>query len=103
MAYENVQITCKNCGSKFITGMYDGKLDEDTCDCGEKYEVTPWKDITDPPLILTAAENELENANWHNVISLPGAVYRSVSPLVLEDKRADVARAIAIAFIDGIR
>ena len=103
--YTDVQLKCPKCKESFITTAENGTVDEDRLiceECGIERVIIKFSDITDPDVLLNWAASELENANWHDVIGLPGDIYGAVSPYIQEGNKAIVARVIAKAIVDQI-
>lgn len=68
------------------------------CDmCDSLPNLTEIHKVADPQKVLCAAEAELEDANYHSIASLPTSLYSAVLPLVPEDRRLELAWAIANA------
>lgn len=105
MALENhVQIECKTCGLNYCGYVYK-ELDSDqkTCeDCGNDHVITPYDQITDPDIILSAIESELEGANHHSSTDLPRNLYSAIEAYVPPEARLTVVRLIAKEIYDSI-
>jgi hypothetical protein len=103
--YEDGQAICGTCGHWFITTLEDGELDDDNkeCDrCGGEMRPIRWEDIIEPGALLQIAENELESANHHSVVSMPSSLYSRLVLFVPKKHHLAVARAIADEFIRSI-
>lgn len=59
-------------GSKVLT---DLDSEDRTCQCGAPVGFIDVEDFTDTDLIIDAIEGELEGANRHSMVNLPGALF----------------------------
>lgn len=59
-------------GSKVLT---DLDPENRTCQCGAPLSFVDIEDITDVDLIIATIEGELEGANYHSMVNLPGALF----------------------------
>jgi hypothetical protein len=106
--YRTVQIKCMKCGNSTMSGM--DEMDEKYfpeqyyfCDCqNPELKIIEIEDIQDVDSILTWAESELENANFHSETSLPGSIYYELSVFIPEEYWLKMAKAIAKVFVNNI-
>ena len=94
-------VVCEN-DHKLLTWLYDFNnytLEEEleNCfECGKPVKVVEFDEIADPEILIAIAENELEDANYHSISSLPGEIYTELMKLLPQT----IARAIAKAFMN---
>lgn len=62
--------------------------------CNRQREYTPIKKCTDPDMLIIAAESELENANYHEMSSLPSDLFDRIKKIVGPKRHLELAKAI---------
>ncbi|QOV08310.1 hypothetical protein Kirov_111 [Bacillus phage Kirov] len=62
----------------------------------------PFKEITDPDVILEIVEEEMENANMHRLLELPRKLFDAIKDFTPEKKHAELARIIAETIYEEI-
>lgn len=98
-----VELRCPECDYSTSGHLYNGKIDDyyKQCeDCDVDFDIIKFDDIEDENLIIEMIEDEISNANYHSLSSLPRRLFDSIKEITNptdHTSRADLARVIALS------
>jgi hypothetical protein len=102
-----IQVRCNHCNPNpkhYTIGYTDDLNDPDCADCdvcGNKTEIIPFDQVTDPEFFIEVAGDELENRNHHSRTHLPREMYEAGKAHVAEDKLLEYSKSIYQKFVGG--